>query len=43
MLPSLKSGLCQIGVCLHGASEDLVILLAFHQAVRVVRIVEYLQ
>lgn len=44
LLCSWKSGLCQIGVYLHGASDDLVIcLLVFHQAVRVVWIVVFLE
>ena len=40
-LCSWKSGLCQMEVSLHGASVALVILLAFHQAVRVVCVCKY--
>lgn len=36
---SWKSSLCQIGVYLHGDSEELVILRVFHQAFRVVEMV----
>ncbi len=37
------SGLCQIGVYLQCVSDDLMILLAFHQAVRVVEITVFLK
>ncbi len=43
VLPDRKSGLCQIGVYLQGVSDELMILLAFHQAVRVVEITVFLK
>ena len=41
--PERKSGLCQIGVCLQGDSDDPEILMAFQEAVRVVEITVFLK